>query len=244
MKTKEWKQKSLTGKTPVLETSEGYLVESAAIARYIASQGQGHFAGANAWETAQINQWIDFSHTSLFPHLYPLIRAAFGHGDPIKESEFKTESSALKSAIQLLNTHLQGKTHLVANRVTVADLSVAVQLIPLFQTILDGGFRKAMGNVSSWIESLVKLPEVVARMGHVKFAAKAIKPTFAAEAPKEQPKPVVVKKEEGEEGEKKPAGGKNPLDNLPPSPFVLPDFKTFFVNLGDKKATDGMDRFW
>lgn len=101
-----------------------------------------------------------------------------------------------------------------------------------------------MGNVSAWVESLIKLPEVVARLGHVKLSAKAIKPTFIPEAPKEQPKPVVAKKEEGEEGEKKVGGGKNPLDSLPPSSFVLPDFKTIFVNLGDKKATEGMERFW
>lgn len=246
MKTKEWKQKSLTGKTPVLETPEGNLVESATIARYIASQGQGNLGGATPFETALVNQWIDFSHTTLFPHLYPLIKAAFGHGDLIQESVYKHELQEFKSAIQLLNTHLQGKTHLVANRVTIADIAVAVQLIPIFQTILDGGFRKAMANVSSWLDNLVKLPEVVKRMGHVKFAAKAIKVNFAAPPKKEEaPKPVAVaKKADDEEGEGEKKSGKNPLDSLPPSSFVLPDFKSFFVNLGDKKATEGMARFF
>ncbi len=55
LKSKEWKAKSLTGKTPMLETPEGNLVESAAIARYLAAIGEGHLAGANAWETAQVN---------------------------------------------------------------------------------------------------------------------------------------------------------------------------------------------
>lgn len=35
-KSKEYKQKCLTGKFPCLETPEGHLFESAAIARYIA----------------------------------------------------------------------------------------------------------------------------------------------------------------------------------------------------------------
>lgn len=41
LKSKEWKAKSLTGKTPMLETPDGNLVESSAIARYIASIGEG-----------------------------------------------------------------------------------------------------------------------------------------------------------------------------------------------------------
>ena len=65
----------------------------------------------------------------------------------------------------------------------------------------------------------------------------------AAAAPKKVEKPATTG--DDEEGEKKPAAaGKNPLDLLPPSKFVLPDFKTYFVNLGDKKATEGMKHFF
>ena len=158
-----------------------------------------------------------------------------------------------KDVIRHINTHLQGKTHLVSNRLTVADIYLALPLILLFQTSLDGGFRKAVPNVNSWIESFIKLPEVVARIGHVKFCSKVIKPTLVekkkeeapkpAAAPKKAEKPAATAGDDDEEVEKKPAG-KNPLDLLPPSKFVLPDFKTYFVNLGDKKATDGMKHFF
>lgn len=37
LKTKEWRAHSIAGKTPMLETPNGNIVESAAIARYIAS---------------------------------------------------------------------------------------------------------------------------------------------------------------------------------------------------------------
>jgi elongation factor 1-gamma len=134
--------------------------------------------------------------------------------------------------------------------VTVADIAVAIQLIPLYQTTLDGGFRKAMPNVTAWLESLIKLPEFVSRIGNVKFTQKALKPILAAEkkeevkaAPKAAAKPAPKEDDDDEGAEKKPAG-KNPLDLLPPSKFVLPEFKTYFVNLGDKKATEGMDHFF
>lgn len=248
LKSKEWKAKSLTGKTPMLETPEGNLVESAAIARYIASIGEGHLAGSNAFETAQVNQWIDYSHTTLQAHMYNVVRAVFGYGEPADPEVFNNSVKEVKEIVKIINVHLQGKKYLVADRVTVADIAIAVQLIPLFQTTLDGGFRKAMPNVTAWLEGLVKLPEFVSRIGNVKFTQKALKPVLAEK--KEEVKAAPVKaaakpapKDDDEEGEKKPAG-KNPLDLLPPSKFVLPDFKTYFVNLGDLKATDGMKHFF
>jgi len=127
---------------------------------------------------------------------------------------------------------------------TVADIIVACSLILPFQTALDGGFRKAMQNVTNLVERIVKLPEVVKRLGNVKFAAKVIK---AVVAPKKEEAKKEVKKvahEEGEEEEEKPAKKEaNPLDVLPPSPFDLYSFKTFFVNNKDKKG-DGMKFFF
>jgi len=114
---------------------------------------------------------------------------------------------------------------------------------------LDAGFRKATGNVTGWLEAFIKHPEVVSRIGNVKFAAKTIKPTLAEKKKEEvkAPAPAPVKKAEKTEDDdsvEKKVSGKNPLDNLPPTKFVLPDFKTYFVNLGDKKETDGMQHFF
>jgi len=59
---------------------------------------------------------------------------------------------------------------------TVADLVLGVHLVLAFQTVLDTGFRKAMVNVSKWMDKIIAIPEVVKRLGHVKFCAKAIPP--------------------------------------------------------------------
>jgi elongation factor 1-gamma len=104
-----------------------------------------------------------------------------------------------------------------------------------------------MPNVASWIEAYIKLPEVVSRIGNVKFSAKAIKPVLAEKKKEEVKAPAPAKKAEkpaGDDDEVKVPSGKNPLDKLPPTNFVLPDFKTYFVNLGDNKATKGMDHFF
>mgnify|MGYP001561911369 CR=1 FL=1 len=55
-KSKEYKQKCLTGKFPCLETSDGTLFESAAIARYFARLNPDkHLAGMNNRESSEID---------------------------------------------------------------------------------------------------------------------------------------------------------------------------------------------
>jgi len=128
-KSKEYKAKSFTGKCPALETPEGVIVESAAIARYIAEIGEGKLQGGNAWETANVNMWIDFSK-SLQPHFVTIIYSVFGHvaGDA---DQFNNAVKEVKEIVKTLNVHLQGKTHLFVNRVTVAGIAIALIFIPL-----------------------------------------------------------------------------------------------------------------
>lgn len=186
--------------------------------------------------------------------MYNVLRGVFGGGEtPIDSDVFNNSIKEVKEIVKVINVYLQGKKNLVGERVTVADIAIAIQLIPLFQTVLDGGFRKAMPNVTAWLESLIKLPEFVSRIGNVKFTQKALKPivTEKKEEVKAAPaKPAAAAKatskendDDDEEAEKKPAG-KNPLDNLPKSTFVLPDWKFYFVNLGDKKESEGIPHFF
>lgn len=138
-----------------------------------------------------------------------------------------------------LNTHLQGKTYLVGEKLTVADLVLTFGLLIPFQTSLDAGFRKSVApNVAALVERVLALPEVVARLGNVRLCAKALK---AVAPPKKEEKeekkvaPVAVQEPKKKETD--------PLDELPASKLVLPDFKTYFVNLPDKKG-EGMKHFF
>jgi len=153
----------------------------------------------------------------------------------------------IKDSVKILNGHLQGKEYLVGNHLTVADLTVAFALLHPFQVALDAGFRKAMPNISALVQKIVHLPEAKERLGHVKFAAKIIKPTFPAK--KEEEKKAPAKKEEhhhagGDDEEEAPKKKEaNPLDVLPPTLFDLYAFKTFFVNSKDRSG-EGMKFFF
>ena len=66
-----------------------------------------------------------------------------------------------------MNTALEGKEWLAGNSVSVADVIVASAMLVPFQTVLDGGFRKAMKNVTSWAERVYGLPEFKSVFGNV-----------------------------------------------------------------------------
>ena len=70
-----------------------------------------------------------------------------------------------------------------------------------------------------------------------------MKPPKLPEKPKEEkkkPEPAAAKPKPAAEEEEKKA--KNPLDALPPTSFDLFNFKTYFVNVPDKKG-EGFDEF-
>ena len=162
----------------------------------------------------------------------------------VETEAYNTAVKDLKAHIITLNSHLQGKTYLVGERLTIADLVVAFTLITAFQTALDGGFRKSVApNVAAWMDRVLSTPEVVSRIGHVKLCQKVLKPVAPPkkEEPKKEVKPVA--KADGEEEEAKPKKQVDPLDALPPSKLDLPVFKTYFVNLADKRG-EGMKHFF
>ena len=140
--------KIITGTFPFLETHDGTFCESAAIARYFARlHPEKHLNGANNFETAVVDQWIDFNSGTLVPHLLTTLMGTFGWS-PVEKDRYDAGVKGLKSAATTLNTYLQGKEWLVGNHVTVADTVLGVSVAIACQTVLDGGFRKAMGNLS------------------------------------------------------------------------------------------------
>ena len=97
-----------------------------------------------------------------------------------------------------------------------------------FQTILDAGFRKAMKNVTTWADSIYSSPAFVKVTGNVVLAAKALKPIVKVEKKVEKAAPVQAAPKKKEEKVK------DNVESLPPTPFNVYDFKTFFVNHPDK----------
>ena len=83
-KSAEYMKKHPMGKIPTLETPEGCIFESMSIIRYLARKA-GKLYGSNAAETAQVDQWLEWSNTQLSAYLRHIHIAIFAYFPVTKE---------------------------------------------------------------------------------------------------------------------------------------------------------------
>jgi len=248
-------EKNPNGKVPTLETPDGSIWESNAIARYIARQGSSKVYSGSTYDQALIDQWIDFSVGEIeLPSaawLYPIMGIVPFH----KEATNKAKTD-IKKALNLLNTHLITRTFLVGERVSLADIVVSMSLYRLYKMVFDPGFRKAFPNVNRWYLTCVNQHEFKAVIGEVELCEKMMEAAQTAEEPKKEEakpqqkpaaKPPAASAGHGGEddgGEEKPTKkAPNPLDSLPPSKLVMDEWKRTYSNTKNIKG-EAMPWFW
>ena len=228
-KAASYKAFNPTNKFPILETPEGNIQESHAIAKFLA-HGHATLLGANAVERAQIDSWLNWVQSGVLQSAMPAFYAILGRRTDVTQAEFNDAVKSIKENCRALDQALTGDW-IVGNSVTVADIVLAASLSGAFQLVLDQGFKKAGAKVCAWFERVSALPEFRAIYGNVKMATKSMKPVIKVEEKK--PKAAAAA------AAAKPAEVKvvNPLDELAKTcEFDLFNFKTFFVNHPDKKG--------
>jgi len=178
--------------------------------------------------------------------LFPILGIVPFH----KEATEKAKGD-IKKALQILNNHLNVRTFLVGERITLADISVACTLYRLYQLVMDPGFRKPFGNVTRWYLTVVNQPEVRRVVGEVTLSEKMQVAVETAPAPakvaeKKEEKPAAAHHAGGEDGEgegEKKKKAPNPLDSLPESKLVLDEWKRTYSNT-KKIKEEAMPWLW
>lgn len=245
------------GKVPAFETGDGKCItESNAIAYYVAND---QLRGKTDLERAEIVQWFGFADSEILPAscawVFPLLGIM-----PYNKQTVEHAKDDVKKALCALNSHLLTHTYLVGERLTLADISVAMTLLHLYQYILEPNLRKPYQNVNRWFQTVIYQPESIAVIGAFKLAEKTLEydPKKFAETQgksskkekkeKESKKePKEVKKEPVEELDAADAAlaaepkSTNPFDNLPKGTFDLDDFKRFYSNEDEAKS---IPYFW
>lgn len=234
-KTPEFKKKNPCGKVPTLETPEGCLFESNAIARYVARQGESNLLGSNAYEASLVDQWLDFASGEIglpaAAWLYPIFGIV-----PQNVQATKQAKGDIRAALGVLNEHLSTKTFLVGERLTLADICVAMSVYSLYKMVLDSGFRKAFQNTNRWFLTCVNQPQFRAVIGDFTMCEKMMVAPKNAPAPKpaaEKPKPKPQQEQQAQPKKKKE---ENPLDLLPKSSFDLEEWKRVYSNEKDTRG--------
>jgi elongation factor 1-gamma len=235
-KTPEFAAKFPLQKLPALDTPQGPLFESNAIARYAARYGGSTVLyGSSPYEASLIDQWIDFSANEIelpaAAWLYPIFEIV-----PFNAEATERAKTDIKKALDVLNKHLTYKTFLVGERISLADIVVSMALHRLYTTVLEPAFRKNYGNVNRWFLTCVNQPQFRTVLGETKLAEKmqVAKGATAAPAKKAETAAAPAKKAEAaagdeEEGEAKPKA-KSKLDLLPPTKLDLDEWKRTYSN--------------
>ncbi|KAF4046476.1 Elongation factor 1 gamma conserved domain [Phytophthora infestans] len=251
IKTKEFKAKTPIGKVPILETEEGAIFESGAIARYIARlRPDTGLYGKTFFESGLVDAWIDFSAYELEVPLEVWVYPILGVGK-FNAAALAKAKADVKKVLQTLENHLHLRTYLVGEQVTLADIVIASALVYPFKFVLDKEFRKPYSAVNRWFSTLVNQPEFQAVVGDVPLIDVALTAegdnSSKKAAKKDAAKKDAPKKEKAAPKEEapKPKKVEHPLAVLnreKPSSLNLDAWKVQYSNT--RNLADAMTWFW
>uniref|UniRef100_A0A1D1YM93 Elongation factor 1-gamma 2 n=1 Tax=Anthurium amnicola TaxID=1678845 RepID=A0A1D1YM93_9ARAE len=262
-KTPEFLQMNPIGKVPALETPDGPIFESNAIARYVARlKADNPLYGSTLYEYARIEQWIDFSVVEIDANIARWLYPRLGYGFYLPPAE-EVAVAALKRALGALNTHLSTNTHLVGHAMTLADIIMTCNLYHGFRNIMMKSFTSEFPHVERYFWTMVNQPNFLKVVGETKQAEslpsvpsskksaqpkEPVKPKVKEEAKKDTKREAVKLKpkveaadEEVEAPKPKP---KNPLDLLPPSKMILDEWKRLYSNTKTDFREISIKGFW
>ena len=217
-----------------------------------ASKADSTLLGKGLYENAQIQQWIGFANAEIsavaVKWLYPLLGYADFNFKATEEGK-----AAAKRLLGALNQHLRYKTFLVGNCVTLADITVACYLLPFYKTVFDVEFRAEFQNVNRWFLTCVNQTNFKEILGDVvlcqtmqvyqsKKTDKKAEKKEEKKVEKKEPAPKPPKEEEEDIVLEEKPKGKNPLDLLPPSKFIMDEWKRCYSN--NETRPTAIDWFW
>jgi len=104
---------------------------------------------------SSIDQWVDYINQSVSPISQAISQQVFGQ-EATDMKNFSIALNQLKKAIQPFEKHLKLRNFLVGYSLTLADVTLVVNLITPLQTVLDAGFRKdSIPNLSRYCQLIL-----------------------------------------------------------------------------------------
>jgi glutathione S-transferase len=178
------------GKTAVLETPQGCVFSSGAIARYISRISRvAALYGDNLIDGGAIDSWLEFSTHEFEVPLCTWILAANGnYAESPEVMEFAKND--VKKALAILNNHLLCNTYMVGHKMSLADISIACALFDGMKNVLNEEIRAPFVNLMRWFDLCIAQPEfssvlageVLAKAPPKEAAPKAADPSKAKAA--------------------------------------------------------------
>jgi len=130
-----------------------------AIMSYLTSKSPVQLFGK---EKAQVLQWISYSLNDAQNGSLNWVV----NGDPRQG----------KTVLKMLDAYLKTRTYLAGERISLADISMAMSLLPMYQYVLDEKNRNYFMNATRWFNTCVNQSNFLTVLGNVKLCQEPIKP--------------------------------------------------------------------
>uniref|UniRef100_A0A672NP80 Eukaryotic translation elongation factor 1 gamma n=1 Tax=Sinocyclocheilus grahami TaxID=75366 RepID=A0A672NP80_SINGR len=257
------------GKVPAYQGDDGFcLFESNAIAHYLSNDA---LRGSTPQASAQVLQWVSFADSEIIPPASAWVFPTLGIMQFNKQATEQAKEE-VKRVLAVLNQHLNTRTFLVGERVSLADVTVVCSLLWLYKQVKKSLFYFFYPNRARFAGCHVNLKQFLA-FNNFSILSESISvllfkivislaKKFAEMQPKKE---TPAKKEKGsKEGEKKkeekkatPAEeemdeceaalasepkAKDPFAHLPKSSFIMDEFKRKYSN--EDTLTVALPYFW
>ena len=245
------------GVTPAFEDGDVKLFGAEAIIVHLAA------STLKTGKCDELTQWMQWAEGSLLPnvlsYVLPCISAAKMDNKAIEYAK-----NELMCQLKHFNDFLVDHTFLVGERLSLADISVALDLLPAYQYVLDTSARDGLRNLTRWFKTIVHQPAVQSVIGEVAFVAEAVKfdqakfeslsaklnagaakPQEAGKKSKGQKKEQKSQEEEMDATEQALAAepkSSDPFAAMPKGTFVMDAFKRVYSN--EDTATKAIPYFW
>lgn len=146
------------GKVPALEDGEVKLWESHAIMAYLALKAGSDLWPSDPLEQIEVMKWLNWDTAHFSRHAGRLfferyIKVKFSLGEP-NPAEIEDATGFFKRFAGVLDAHLEGKSHIVAERLTIADFAVAAFLPHAQEAQLP---LEGCGEVQRWYDAMTEI---------------------------------------------------------------------------------------
>ncbi len=137
---------------PTLIDGDFVLWESNACTRYLAAKhGKGTLCPTDPQEYADADRWMDWQQTTVLPFMTPIFWGL------VRTAEVDRDMALIKASIEkgntvyaILDRRLAGRKFIMGDRLTMADIPVAIQAYRFLTLVKD---RPSMPNLKAWMEN-------------------------------------------------------------------------------------------
>lgn len=156
-------------KLPVLVDGDQVVTESAAIVLYLAEKyPEGKLLPTRLTERAQAYRWLLFTVTELEQPLWRMARHEFLYPQEKRSTQdIQLAREDFRPMIEVLARHMQGRTYVVGDAVTVTDFVLAYTLDWANEVALLDDFP----GLKQYMETMYRRPKAVLRIAAASAAA-------------------------------------------------------------------------